>query len=83
MKHAYRGRQDQRVQIEVTAFPARILLSIYDWGESFYRDDVCAPAFDGSRDNGFGLFIIEQAMDSVDYRRDNLGRNCLMLSKDL
>ena len=83
MKHAYCGQTDHRVQIEIRLFPAHILLCLYDWGTPFVRTDIREPDFDGSRDNGFGLFIIEEAMDAVKYDRDDLGRNRLTLCKNL
>ena len=39
------------------------------------------PLLDGSRDSGFGAYIIAQSVDEVRYYRDERGRNCIALVK--
>ena len=39
------------------------------------------PALDGSRESGFGVYIITQSVDEVRYYRDERGRNCIALVK--
>ena len=41
------------------------------------------PAFDGSRDNGFGLFIIENYMDRIERFEDAAGNKCTRMVKKL
>jgi serine phosphatase RsbU (regulator of sigma subunit)/anti-sigma regulatory factor (Ser/Thr protein kinase) len=53
----------------------------YD-GLAFSRESAPAPSFDGSRDHGFGLFLIDQLMDEVTYSFTE-GRNSIRLSKEL
>ncbi len=82
MRHAYRGRTDQRIQIEADAFVDRISLRLYHLGEAFDPEAVRPPAFDGSREGGFGVYIIAQSVDEVRYSRDEQGRNCICLVKN-
>lgn len=81
MKHAYRGRTDQRIQIVAEAFADRVVLQLHHLGEPFDPGAVPPPDFNGSRENGFGVYIIAQSVDEVRYLRDERGRNCICLVK--
>ncbi len=81
MKHAYRGRTDQPIQIEADAFADRISLRLSHGGEAFDPETVKPPAFDGSRESGFGVYLITQSVDEVRYARDERGRNSICLVK--
>lgn len=82
MKHAYKGRTDQSIQIGAEAFADRVVLRLHHLGESFDPDTAPPPAFNGSRESGFGLYLIDQAVDEVRYLRDQRGRNCICLVKN-
>jgi sigma-B regulation protein RsbU (phosphoserine phosphatase) len=81
MRHAYRGRTDQRIWIEADLFAENISLRLYHLGDAFDPETVKPPAFDGSREGGFGVYIIAQSVDEVRYSRDEQGRNCICLVK--
>jgi phosphoserine phosphatase RsbU/P len=81
IRHAYLGRPDRRVQITADAFDDRVVLQLCHEGEVFDPATVPAPAFDGSREGGFGVYIIAQSVDEVRYTRDERGRNCVRLVK--
>ena len=52
-------------------------------GDSFDPASVPPPAFDGSRETGFGVYLIASSVDDVRYSRDERGRNCVALTKVL
>jgi sigma-B regulation protein RsbU (phosphoserine phosphatase) len=81
MRHAYGGRTDRRIQLDAEAYDDRIVVQLHHLGESFDPGSVKPPAFDGSQEGGFGMFIIEQSVDNVRYFRDDRGRNCISLVK--
>jgi PAS domain S-box-containing protein len=81
MKHAYHGRRDQRIQLEAEATPDRVSIRLYHLGDSFEPTIVSPPAMDGSRESGFGIYLITQSVDDVRYSRDGRGRNCTALVK--
>jgi anti-sigma regulatory factor (Ser/Thr protein kinase) len=83
IKHAYQDASGQCIQVAAEAYPDRIELTLTDWGRRFNSTDVAEPAFDGTRDNGFGLYIMDQCMDRIEYLHDELGRNCLRLTKNI
>jgi sigma-B regulation protein RsbU (phosphoserine phosphatase) len=82
VRHAYRGHVGQLIWIEADAFADRVVLRLYHTGESFDPKQVPPPAFDGSREGGFGVYIIAQSVDEVSYFRDERGRNCICLIKN-
>ncbi len=82
MKHAYHGRDDQWIQLEGEAFPGHVSIQLHHGGDSFDPSAVPPPAFDGSRESGFGTYIISRSVDEVRYYRDDLGRSCVALIKN-
>ena len=83
MKHAYHGRPDQWIQLEAEYVPERLSIRLHHLGDSFDPATVPPPAFDGSRESGFGVYLIANSVDDVRYSRDERGRNCIVLTKDL
>lgn len=83
MKHAYRGRGDQRIQLDAHAVPGRVSIRLHHLGDSFDPAAVPPPALDGSRESGFGIYLINKSVDDVRYSRDERGRNCIALVKVL
>jgi PAS domain S-box-containing protein len=81
MKHAYHGRADQRISLEAEAFADRVIVRLHHLGDRFDPSAVRPPAFDGSRESGFGIYLIGQSVDDVRYYRDARGRNCIALVK--
>jgi anti-sigma regulatory factor (Ser/Thr protein kinase) len=83
MKHAYHGRADQRIELEADAFPDRVSIRLHHLGDSFDPASVAPPALDGSRESGFGVYLISKSVDDMRYSRDERGRNCVTLVKGL
>jgi phosphoserine phosphatase RsbU/P len=81
MKHAYHGRNDQKIHLDAESFPARISIRLHHLGDAFDPTNVPPPRFDGSQDSGFGVYLITQSVDVVRYYRDERGRNCIALTK--
>ena len=81
MKHAYHGRADQRIQLEAETFPGRVSIRLHHLGDSFDPAAIRPPALDGSRESGFGIYLMDECVDEVRYSRDDRGRNCISLTK--
>jgi serine/threonine-protein kinase RsbW len=81
MKHAYHGRKDQWIHLEAEAFPDHLAIKLHHFGDAFDPSKVPPPPLDGSRDSGFGAYIIARSVDEVRYYRDERGRNCIALVK--
>jgi sigma-B regulation protein RsbU (phosphoserine phosphatase) len=83
MKHAYHGRTDQRILLDADAFPDCVSIRLHHLGDAFDPATASAPVLDGSRESGFGLYLISKSVDAVRYSRDERGRNSIALVKHL
>lgn len=82
MRHAYRGRADQPLRLVAEAFPDRVVIQLFHHGEGFNPTMVKPPVFDGSREGGFGLYIIAHSVDDVRYVQDEQKGHCIYLVKN-
>ncbi|HZT33968.1 MAG TPA: SpoIIE family protein phosphatase [Bryobacteraceae bacterium] len=80
VQHAYKN-PGGRIELEADAFADRFQVRISDWGEPFDPTRVLQPSFDGSRESGFGVYIISHCMDHVAYWREPDGRNVMWMVK--
>lgn len=71
MRHAYRGSRTERIRMRATCNQGRFVVELAHTGEPFDPDTKSDPAFDGSRDGGFGLYIIENSVDEIVYNRND------------
>jgi PAS domain S-box-containing protein len=81
IKHAYHGQSGECVRLEAEAFPERVSIRLSHLGDPFDPASAPPPALDGSRESGFGTYIIAQSVDEVRYYRDEHGRNYIALAK--
>jgi len=81
MRHAYDGRTNEPIRIEVESYEDRINVVFYNSGKPFDPDTAAPPSFDGSRDGGFGVYMIENSVDRAVYFRDARDLNGLSLVK--
>ncbi len=86
IQHGYAGMNPGSVMLDLEIAPQQVVMKITDFGRPFEPYEPEAPsASAGLRDGdtgGFGLFLIYNTMDSVDYRTSEEG-NCLILTKKL
>ncbi len=80
IRHAHRSRPEQQISIRSAITSRRMEFFFFDHGDAFNPDQVAQPIFDGSTDGGFGVFIIRQIADEVEFSRDPAGRNCTRLT---
>lgn len=82
MRHAYHGRPDRRILIGIDAGREVVKVQLTHDGDPFANGEQTPdPLAEGPWESGFGLFIIRQAVDRVDYGEDELGRQYIRLSK--
>lgn len=83
MQHAYGGREDGPIYLEVQISDGTVDVALRHRGTALVRHEVPAPAFDGSKAGGFGVFIMEQCADEVRYTEESDGVACIRLIKRL
>jgi serine phosphatase RsbU (regulator of sigma subunit)/anti-sigma regulatory factor (Ser/Thr protein kinase) len=71
MRHAYKGDGQQRIRMRAWVQRNRFVLELAHTGEPFDPQSKEAPVFDGSREGGFGVFIIENSVDEIVYSRND------------
>jgi sigma-B regulation protein RsbU (phosphoserine phosphatase) len=79
MKHAYKGQTDQPIELSAVVEAARIILTIRHQGLPFVPTEIPLPVFDGSKEGGFGLFIINKLMDEVIYSSEPDGNRIKLI----
>jgi serine/threonine-protein kinase RsbW len=85
IKHAYDCRPGYEVLITIALSADRIVFTVNDYGRAMAEVNTKEPDFDpddlaGLPESGMGLFIIQSAMDLVDYRSKD-GRNTMTMTK--
>ena len=68
VEHAYAGQTGRvLVQITLDTIPRRLVVDLRDTGKSFDPDQVVEPNLDDIQIRGYGLFLIKELMDEVNY----------------
>jgi sigma-B regulation protein RsbU (phosphoserine phosphatase) len=82
MRHAYHGRSDRQIVIGIDTGGEALKVQLTHDGDPFVNgEQISDPLAEGAWESGFGLFIMRQAVDRVDYGEDKLGRQYIRLSK--
>lgn len=72
IEHGYKGMDPGSIILSFWIEPDRILVQITDFGHVFEPAEGLKPdveaALDSDKLGGFGLYLIYQTMDNVDYR---------------
>jgi sigma-B regulation protein RsbU (phosphoserine phosphatase) len=76
IRHAYDGEPGHPIRIEAEAFVREMIFDFYDQGRAFDPGNASQPAFDGSREGGLGIYIIERSVDEISYFQNESGQNC-------
>lgn len=70
IRHAYGGERDRPIELVTTLTADEIRVEVRHWGTGLAERSAAEPQFDGSQDGGFGLYLIERAVDRVTYDRE-------------
>jgi serine/threonine-protein kinase RsbW len=82
IEHAYCQRAEARLEVRISmpARPRRLTVDLYDCGRPFDATHVVEPNLDEPQIRGYGLFLMRQLTDAVQYERVE-NRNHWQLSK--
>jgi anti-sigma regulatory factor (Ser/Thr protein kinase) len=75
--HAAQGQEHKSITVTVEVDDDQARVTLRHTGEPFDPQSAAAPVFDGSRQSGFGLYLIRKCVDEVQYCEDDEGR-CVM-----
>lgn len=68
MRHAY-ADQGGTIDVALSLKRSEFSATLTDSGLEFVPPPVTEPDFDNGQEGGYGIFLIEQLMDEVTYRR--------------
>jgi len=66
IEHAYRSSEG-RIKVQITLQDQSIVIDLFDTGVKATLSDVRPPNLEEPQIKGYGLFLMQQLMDSVDY----------------
>jgi serine/threonine-protein kinase RsbW len=84
VEHAYYGREAARIRVALSleVNPTQLVLEFWDTGRSFEPSQVPEPALGETQVHGFGLFLVQQLVDDIQYK-PMVGGNSWRLTKRL
>lgn len=81
VNHAYAGQEGRiQMRLQLVEQPPQLMLFFYDTGASFDPTLVPPPRLGELQEHGFGLFLVRELMDEVEYQSTTTG-NCWKLVK--
>lgn len=75
------GESDSPITAVFSIYDSQAIAEIMHSGQLFPGKDNTSPALDGSDESGFGLFLIRNCVDKVEYDRAQDGRSRVRLIK--
>lgn len=75
--HGFQDQQYKSINLTIDVNDDRVAVTLRHTGKPFDAQTAPAPVFDGSQESGFGLYLIGQCVDEVQYHQDEQGR-CVM-----
>jgi phosphoserine phosphatase RsbU/P len=72
--HSYDGKQQKSITLTIEVDDDQACVTLLHTGKLFDPQSAAAPVFDGSRQSGFGLYLIRKSVDEVQYCQDDQGR---------
>ncbi|RLB02598.1 MAG: hypothetical protein DRG83_08280 [Deltaproteobacteria bacterium] len=82
MKYGCGNNGLEAVEIEFALWDDRLEILVIDLGKGFDWGEVVDPDFASPKEGGYGLYIIKELMDKIEYKREKT-RNILKLVKYL
>ena len=87
INHAYKGRDDGKIQIRCEASAAEFIVTIQDWGKQFDPAKIAQPKthdpLNRRKIGGLGLFFMRKMMDQVQFSFSKDRGNVLVMSKKI
>jgi anti-sigma regulatory factor (Ser/Thr protein kinase) len=81
IRHAYRDRHDQPIEVHVAATPGTLRLDMVDYARFVDPSRIVSRPLDEIRPGGLGVHLIRSTMDLVEYNQNPHGGTTLTLVK--
>ena len=87
IKHAYRGNNDQKIEIELSPIgadnPTGLQIRLSDTGRRVDPEKIKSRDLDDVRPGGLGVHIMTECMDQVDFQQRDEGGTTLTMIKNI
>ena len=83
IKHAYADATDRALRVCLSLQDDLLCITLLHHGDRAMPEQIGEPDFSGMREDGFGLFIIHELMDTVTYGREAPDWQCITMTKSL
>ncbi len=83
VRHAYEGRRNGTVDLEVCCKAKRLYITLRDYGKKVPIEEIQSRDLDDIRPGGLGVHIIKTVFDTVEYDSSAPDGTILRLEKDL
>ena len=80
-RHAYAGRRDGRIEIEVRGDAEALEIRVRDFGCRFDPEEIPEPELADPREGGYGLFLMRNLMDDVRFAVEGEGTEVVMTKR--
>ncbi len=78
-RHAYCGREDGAIEFQLEVRESILSLRIRDYGSRFRLEAYQQPDLEHPTEGGYGVFLIRELMDEVEYVQMKAGTELRML----
>jgi serine/threonine-protein kinase RsbW len=69
IRHGYSGQANLKIELRLTIDEEKLELEIHDTARPFARNSVPPPPLGTASTGGYGLHLIDELMDEVEYAR--------------
>jgi serine/threonine-protein kinase RsbW len=77
-RHAYSGRIDGRIDLELRLHPVEVELAVRDYGKGFDPGRYRPPDLSRPNEGGYGIHLMHRLTDRVEHRRMDPGTLVVM-----
>jgi anti-sigma regulatory factor (Ser/Thr protein kinase) len=83
IRHAYKGRNDGKIEMDMSVDTKDLHISLRDYGSEVAVEQIRGRDLDDVRPGGLGVHIMRTCMDSVEFERAEGGGTRLLMKKAL
>jgi anti-sigma regulatory factor (Ser/Thr protein kinase) len=80
-RHAYRGRRDGRVELQVAIEGDRIVVTVDHEGERFNPKSYTPPDLERPAESGYGMYLIARLVDDVSFEDTQRGGRVVLVKR--
>ena len=80
-RHAYRGRRDGRVDLQVVIEGERVVVTVEHQGERFDPRSYAPPNLARPAEGGYGIYLVSRLVDHVSFENTDRGGRIVLVKR--